>query len=121
MGCNQYSPYDVIEVADEGDSLGGATVLNFVGAGVTATKAGSTVSIAIPGGGGSGSFEIVDYTDFEDDGLPTGVPANYIARLVFADPDYQQTIGGVQYFNNKIIYFTGTHWISWAGDYGTPT
>lgn len=67
------------------------------------------------------SFEIVNYTAFEASGLPTGVAAGYIARIVTTDPDYLQTIDGVQYFNNKIIYFDGTNWISWSGDYGATT
>lgn len=70
--------------------------------------------------GGGGSFDIVDYTDFESSGLPTGIDAGYIARLVFTDPDYLETIDDVQYYNNKIIYFDGTNWISWSGDYGGP-
>lgn len=73
------------------------------------------------GGGSGGSFEIINYTDFESSGLPTGISSGYIARLVFSDEDFQQTIDGVQYYHNKLIYFNGTNWISWGADYGSTT
>jgi len=80
-----------------------------------------TLQITLGGGGGGGSFTIIDYTDFESSGLPASPTTNGIYRLVFVDPDYQQTIDGVQYYNNKIIYWTGDHWISWSADYGAST
>lgn len=39
------------EVADEGSTLGNASRIDFVGAGVTATILGSTATISVPGGG----------------------------------------------------------------------
>lgn len=41
-----------VAIEDEGSPLGDATVLDFVGAGVTATMGGGTATITIPGGGG---------------------------------------------------------------------
>jgi hypothetical protein len=46
-----------LTVKDEGSALSGdATTLDFVGAGVTATGAGATKTITIPGGGGDSPF-----------------------------------------------------------------
>ena len=51
-------------VQDEGSSLSTqATVLNFVGAGVTASGTGTTKTITISGGGGSGSSAADDITE----------------------------------------------------------
>lgn len=111
-----------IQFEDEGVALGTegtVRIVNFVGANVEATRSGNTITVTISGGGG-GSFEIIDYNDFESSGLPTGISAGYIARIVTVDPNYTDTVGGVQYYNNKIIYYTGTNWISWSADYGTP-
>lgn len=111
-----------IQFQDEGEDLGGVgtvRIVNFVGTNVEAVRSGNTITVTVTGGGGT-SFEIVEYADFEASGLPTGESAGYIARIVTSDPDYQQTIDGIQYYNNKIIYFDGTNWISWAGDYGGP-
>jgi hypothetical protein len=47
-----------VQFQDEGSNLGTsgtATVLDFVGAGVTASRVGNTVTVTIAGGGGSGS------------------------------------------------------------------
>lgn len=41
-----------VQVQDEGSNLGLATFLDFTGAGVTATAAGSVITVNIPGGGG---------------------------------------------------------------------
>ncbi len=53
-----------LTVQEEGSSLGTATVLNFIGSGVTATLAGGTanISISATGGGGGGSVTISDDT-----------------------------------------------------------
>jgi hypothetical protein len=41
-----------LSISDEGSSIGAATVLNFIGAGVTAASAGGgTINVTIPGGG----------------------------------------------------------------------
>ena len=53
-----------ITIQDEGSSLSTqATVLNFVGSGVTATGSGTTKTITISGGGGSGSSAADDITE----------------------------------------------------------
>lgn len=49
--------YTTIE--DEGSPLPQQTVLNFVGDGVTASDGGSSTTVTIPGGGGSGSVTTV--------------------------------------------------------------
>jgi len=49
---------------DEGVVLGSATVLNFVGAGVTATVENSVATINIPGGGGGGTTGWTSYYDY---------------------------------------------------------
>jgi hypothetical protein len=49
-------------VQDEGVLLGTGTVLNFVGAGVTATLGGTVFNINIPGGGGAGFPSLLSST-----------------------------------------------------------
>jgi hypothetical protein len=49
---------------DEGNVLGTATTLNFVGAGVTATVAEGVATINIPGGGGGGTTGWTSYYDY---------------------------------------------------------
>jgi hypothetical protein len=44
----------LVDVKDEGTSQGRVTALDFTGAGVTATVAGTTGTVNIPGGSGSG-------------------------------------------------------------------
>lgn len=58
---------------DEGIFLGTGTVLNFVGAGVTATISGTVVDVNIPGGGGSGGSGTVVIMD---DGVTRGSASN---------------------------------------------
>jgi len=43
---------------DEGSVLGFAQIMNFVGAGVTATYAGGVLTVTIPGGGGGGGAPV---------------------------------------------------------------
>ena len=43
---------------DEGAVLGFAQIMNFVGAGVTATYAGGILTVTIPGGGGGGGVSV---------------------------------------------------------------
>jgi hypothetical protein len=43
----------IAQVQDEGVAITDRPVLNFVGAGVTATDSGSSILVTIPGGGGS--------------------------------------------------------------------
>ena len=49
---------------DEGNVLGQATILNFVGAGVTATVTNGVATINIPGGGGGGTTGWTSYYDY---------------------------------------------------------
>lgn len=49
---------------DEGNVLGQATILNFVGAGVTATVSNGVATINIPGGGGGGTTGWTSYYDY---------------------------------------------------------
>jgi hypothetical protein len=49
---------------DEGNLLGQATTLNFVGAGVTATVSNGIATINIPGGGGGGTTGWTSYYDY---------------------------------------------------------
>lgn len=51
--ASQYSLTGVLG-QDEGLTLGFAGLLNFTGAGVTATISGSTITVDVPGGGGGG-------------------------------------------------------------------
>lgn len=72
--------------------------------------------------GGTGTFEIVDYTGIASVGLPTGVDAGYIARVVLESPFTPVVIGGVPYEHNAIIYKNEAgDWISWSANYGTQT
>lgn len=119
-GCNQNSFSDTLEIQDEGDSLGTASILDFVGEGVTATKIGGKATITINGGGGS--FEIVDYTGIATLGLPTGVSAGYIAQVKLDPPYTPVLIGGVVYDHNTVIYKNAAgNWISWSANNGTQT
>lgn len=45
----------LVEIRDEGTSLGRALALNFTGAGVTASLSGLVGTVVIPGGGGGGA------------------------------------------------------------------
>jgi len=49
---------------DEGNILGQATTLNFVGDGVTATVSNGIATINIPGGGGGGTTGWTSYYDY---------------------------------------------------------
>lgn len=64
-----------IEVKDEGSSiLNPATILNFIGAGVTASNAGGgQVDIAIPGGGGGGDSTPTGWEVAYDQTISVGV------------------------------------------------
>lgn len=72
---------DGVDVEDESVSVGRATTLNFTGAGVTVTDAGSgVVDITIPGGGGGSSA--TSWTNTTTNATPTelftdGVSARY--------------------------------------------
>lgn len=69
---------------DEGIPLGTGTVLNFVGAGVTATISGSVVNVNIPasGGGGAGGLGVMA----QDEGIPlgTGTTFNFVGNGIDA-------------------------------------
>lgn len=53
-----------VNVQEEGASTGFASTLNFTGAGVTASAAGGTVTVNIPGGGGGGTTGWTSYYDY---------------------------------------------------------
>jgi len=56
-----------IDFSDEGVSLGTATEIDFVGAGVTATKAGNKVTVAISGSSGGSTAEVLENIPCESD------------------------------------------------------
>jgi hypothetical protein len=78
---------------DEGANIGFGTVLNFAGAGVTATAAGSTITVTIPGGGGgtTGWTSYYDYT-------ATGGQVTFSATGITAAPTKHQVFvnGGLR-------------------------
>jgi len=59
--------HQMADIRDEGVGLGIPTKINFVGAGVTASYAGTTATITIPGGGGGGG----GYPLFKHDEQPS--------------------------------------------------
>ena len=71
---------------DEGVVLGSATVLNFVGAGVTATVANSIATINIPGGGGGGTTGWTSYYDY----TATAGQTTFAAAGITATPTKHQ-------------------------------
>lgn len=72
-------PGSELSIEDEGVLQGTATVLDLVGAGVTATVAGGTATITIPGGVGGGHV-------IEDEGVPLAQRAdlNFVGAGVTA-------------------------------------
>lgn len=56
-----------IQFLDDGSPIGSASIINFTGSGVTATRSGDTVTVDIPGGGSSEDFNINDYGGVADD------------------------------------------------------
>jgi len=79
---------------DEGVVLGSATVLNFVGAGVTATVANSIATINIPGGGGGGTTGWTSYYDY----TATAGQTTFAAAGITATPTKHQVFvnGGLR-------------------------
>lgn len=88
IGAGVDSAPDAISVQDEGAVLGNATVINFVGNGVTAAVGGGTATVTIPGGVSSSEHKALRHLiHFIDQGpgdgfasgaykeqLPTGNP-----------------------------------------------
>lgn len=124
FSCGSYDPCVSdsnvpIQFQDEGVNLGTSgtiSIMNFVGAAVTAVRSGSTLTITITGGG-SGSYQ-GNYNNFESDGFGTLAATADVGdmwRLVFADPNTPQIVGGVEYVHNTIIQYTGSNtWNSWS-------
>lgn len=77
LGSSGGSSWDGVAVEDEGAAQGDAFMLDFVGAGVTASVAGGVATVTIPGGGGGGGTPGSPVeTQFGDVGAD-GVSADY--------------------------------------------
>ena len=99
---------------DEGNLLGQATTLNFVGDGVTATVSNGIATINIPGGGGGGTTGWTSYYDYTATGGQTTFSATGITvtptkhqvfvngglRRIGAQKDY--TVSG-----NNVVFNSG--------------
>lgn len=67
-----------VTTQDEGVEVGFAGIMNFTGAGVTATVAGNVVTVDIPGGGGGGDHATLSNLQWANSahvGLTTAVAA----------------------------------------------
>lgn len=69
-GSSVFSGVDQIGIFghDEGAPIGTGTIMNFVGAGVTATRSGTVIQVNVPGGGGGSSgtaFAVYQNTIFD--------------------------------------------------------
>ena len=60
FSCGSDDADKPIIIQDEGTDLSTVTVINFVGAGVTAANTGSTITVTIAGGGGGGDNQAVN-------------------------------------------------------------
>lgn len=78
-------------VNDEGTALGNALILNFTGAGVTASVSGGTATVNIPGGGGGGTTGWTSYYDYTATAGQTTFAA---AGITATPPKHQVFVNG---------------------------
>lgn len=99
---------------DEGNVLGQATILNFVGAGVTATVSNGVATINIPGGGGGGTTGWTSYYDY----TATAGQTTFAAAGITSTPTKHQVFvnGGLRRIGaqndytvsgNNVVFNTG--------------
>ena len=113
-----------ITVLDEGITVSAATIIDFQGNAVTASKGDGKVVVTINStGGGGGSQFMGDYTQLQSAGMPTdvsGIGSGVAGALVVGDTfrivldniDDEYLDGDVQILNHYLIVYIGSG--SWS-------
>lgn len=114
-----------ITVLDEGITVASATVIDFQGNAVAASKGDGKVVVTInsTGGGGGGSQFMGDYTQLQSAGMPTDASAvgsgtagalvvGDTFRIVLNNANDEYTDGDIQILNHYLIIYMGSG--SWS-------
>lgn len=119
---NPHADGGSLTIQDEGVTLGVATVINFVGSGVTATILGGVVTVSVPGGG-SANYADENLTDSGDHTNFTISHTPIAGALQVINVNTGQTVDKGNYTNTgTAIAFTSNQQIdNQDGTFTTPT